>query len=361
MINNINIHKHVLNSITFPVIIIDDLKNIKMVNSAAEAFFKSSLKVLAEKKIQDIFPFSSPALFLVDSCIKTGSIYKEYKVDLSTPMSGIHKDIDIEVTPVTDLKKIFQITLIEDYHEKKLLMQNENIKNTTSMSNMSQILAHEIKNPLAGIRGAAQIIEKKFDYDDTVMTEVIINEVDRIKRLIDNLQIFDSSSPIDLNPINIHSVLRHVREVMINSSKNKVRIIENFDPSIPKIIGNKDQLIQVFINLIKNSIEAFENTSNSLNEINLSTSYEYGFTVKEKFTHKNIKLPIRISVKDNGPGIPSSISEEIFQPFVSSKKIGQGGLGLSIVSKIISDHNGTIELETNKNGTNFIIRLMSEF
>ena len=228
------------------------------------------------------------------------------------------------------------------------------------MSNMSQILAHEVKNPLAGIRGAAQILEKNIESNEIVMTDLIINEVDRIKRLVDNLQVFDASIPIDLKPINIHSILRHVKEVMINSSEKKIKIIEEFDPSIPDVIGNEDQLIQVFINLIKNSIEAFSDESNSDNEIILSTNYEHGFIVKEKLSEEKVKLPIKVSVIDNGPGIPASISNEIFQPFVSTKKIGQGGLGLSIVSKIISDHNGTIELDLTDQGTKFIIRLMAE-
>ena len=207
----------------------------------------------------------------------------------------------------------------------------------------------------------AQILEKNVESNETIMTDLIITEVDRIRRLVDNLQIFDASTPIDLRPINIPSILRHVKDVMINSSNKEIKIKEVFDPSIPDVIGNEDQLIQVFINLIKNSIEAFSNEPDSDNEIILSTNYEHGYIVKEKSSEERVKLPIKISVMDNGPGISDSISQEIFQPFVSTKKIGQGGLGLSIVSKIISDHNGSIELDLTDQGTKFIIRLMSEF
>jgi two-component system nitrogen regulation sensor histidine kinase GlnL len=360
MINDTNIHKQVINSITFPIIIIDEHKLINMVNSAAEDFFKLSSKVLVEKSIESILPFSSPILSLIDNSLNTETTFKEYRVDLSTPISGSHKDVDVEVTPVIGSDNYYQIILIEGFNEKKLILQNENQKNKIAMSNMSQILAHEVKNPLAGIRGAAQILEKNIESNEIVMTDLIINEVDRIKRLVDNLQVFDASTPIDLKPINIHSILRHVRDVMINSSEKKIKITEVFDPSIPDIIGNEDQLIQVFINLIKNSIEAFSDESDSDNEIILSTNYEHGFIIKEKLSEERVKLPIKISVMDNGPGIPASISQEIFQPFVSTKKIGQGGLGLSIVSKIVSDHNGTIELDLTDQGTKFIIRLMAE-
>ena len=361
MINETNIHKHVINSINFPILIIDKNKFILMVNPATEDFFKLSSKVLIKKSIEEILPFSSPVLSLIDSSIKKESTFKEYKVDLSTPISGSHKDVDVEVTPVVGLENYYQIILAEDFHEKKLVLQNESQKNKIAMSNMSQILAHEVKNPLSGIRGAAQILEKNVESHETIMTDLIITEVDRIRRLVDNLQIFDASTPIDLRPINIHSILRHVKDVMINSSNKEIKIKEVFDPSIPDVIGNEDQLIQVFINLIKNSIEAFSNEPDSDNEIILSTNYEHGYIVKEKSSEERVKLPIKISVMDNGPGISDSISQEIFQPFVSTKKIGQGGLGLSIVSKIISDHNGSIELDLTDQGTKFIIRLMSEF
>ena len=361
MINETNIHKHVINSINFPILIIDKNKAILMVNPATEGFFKLSSKVLIKKSIEEILPFSSPVLSLIDSSIKKESTFKEYKVDLSTPISGSHKDVDVEVTPLIGLENYYQIILVEDYHEKKLVLQNENQKNKIAMSNMSQILAHEVKNPLSGIRGAAQILEKNVESHETIMTDLIITEVDRIRRLVDNLQIFDASTPIDLRPINIHSILRHVKDVMINSSNKEIKIKEVFDPSIPDVIGNEDQLIQVFINLIKNSIEAFSNEPDSDNEIILSTNYEHGYIVKEKSSEERVKLPIKISVMDNGPGISDSISQEIFQPFVSTKKVGQGGLGLSIVSKIISDHNGSIELDLTDQGTKFIIRLMSEF
>ena len=317
--------------------------------------------MLLEKSIESILPFSSPILSLIDNSLNTETTFKEYRVDLSTPISGSHKDVDVEVTPVIGSDNYYQIILIEGFNEKKLILQNENQKNKIAMSNMSQILAHEVKNPLSGIRGAAQILEKNVESHETIMTDLIITEVDRIRRLVDNLQIFDASTPIDLRPINIHSILRHVKDVMINSSNKEIKIKEVFDPSIPDVIGNEDQLIQVFINLIKNSIEAFSNEPDSDNEIILSTNYEHGYIVKEKSSEERVKLPIKISVMDNGPGISDSISQEIFQPFVSTKKVGQGGLGLSIVSKIISDHNGSIELDLTDQGTKFIIRLMSEF
>ena len=360
MNKDLNIHEHIINSITFPIIIIDDEKIISMVNSSAEDFFKVSSKIIVGRSINEFIPFSSPVNSLIESCIGTSSSFKEYKIDLSTPMAGDHKDVDVQISMISGLSNKYQLVFLEDYYQKKLLFQNENHKNKLAMSNMSQILAHEVKNPLSGIRGAAQILEKNLEKKDHDMTSLICKEVDRIRRLIDNLEVFDASSPLDLEYINIHTVLRHVKEIMLNSNGFELNIIENYDPSIPNVLGNQDQLIQVFINLIKNSIEAFDKSNNEDNKIILSTSYEHGYVVKDNYSDRKVKLPIKISIKDNGPGIPESILPNIFQPFVSSKKNGEGGLGLSIVSKIISDHNGSIDLDNDINGSKFTIRLMAE-
>ena len=360
MNKHLNIHEHIINSITFPIIIIDDEKIISMVNSSAEDFFKVSSKIILGRSIKDFIPFSSPVNSLIENCIETSSSFKEYKIDLSTPMTGDHKDVDVQISMISGLPNKYQLVFLEDYYEKKLLFQNENHKNKLAMSNMSQILAHEVKNPLSGIRGAAQLLEKNLKEKDLEMTNLICKEVDRIRRLIDNLEVFDATSPLDLKSINIHTVLRHVKEIMLNSNDFELDIIENYDPSIPNVLGNQDQLIQVFINLVKNSIEAFKKGNNKENKIILSTSYEHGYVVKDNYSDRKVRLPIKISIKDNGPGIPESILPNIFQPFVSSKKNGEGGLGLSIVSKIISDHNGSIELDNHIDGSEFIIRLIAE-
>ena len=211
MNKDLNIHEHIINSITFPIIIIDDEKIISMVNSSAEDFFKVSSKIILGRSIKDFIPFSSPVNSLIENCIETSSSFKEYKIDLSTPMTGDHKDVDVQISMISGLPNKYQLVFLEDYYEKKLLFQNENHKNKLAMSNMSQILAHEVKNPLSGIRGAAQLLEKNLKEKDLEMTNLICKEVDRIRRLIDNLEVFDATSPLDLKSINIHTVLRHVK------------------------------------------------------------------------------------------------------------------------------------------------------
>ena len=348
-----------LNHLTTEIIILDESLCILWINDSALANGwindpknqSSYSKFLCPKTEQEIKRIINMAIKDRKSVTKRdfeliSNKKTSREVDLTVSFSPKFECIIIEVMSVDNLNKII---------DSSKMASSQKIA-----ANLARTLAHEVKNPLAGIRGAAQILEKNIESNEIVMTDLIINEVDRIKRLVDNLQVFDASIPIDLKPINIHSILRHVKDVMINSSEKKIKITEVFDPSIPDVIGNEDQLIQVFINLIKNSIEAFSNESDSDNEIILSTNYEHGFIVKEKLSEEKVKLPIKISVMDNGPGIPASISQEIFQPFVSTKKIGQGGLGLSIVSKIVSDHNGSIELDLTDQGTKFIIRLMSE-
>ena len=360
MNKNTNIYEKVLNSITFPIIIIDKEMIILMVNSATEDFFKNSAKIIIGKSINDYIPFASPLVPLFNKCVENNASYKEYKIDLSTPLTGEHKNVDIQVSPVSSVFDNFQIIFLEHHYEKNLVFQNENLKNKLSMSNMSQALAHEVKNPLAGIRGAAQLLEKNINKKDHDLTELICSEVDRIRRLIDNLEVFDDSIPLELKPMNVHTILRHVKDIMINSENIDFKIIENYDPSIPNVLGNEDQLIQVLINVIKNSIEAFKGINNEDKQIVLTTSFENGYLVKENYSDKKVRLPIKISVKDNGSGISESLMPNIFQPFVSSKRSGEGGLGLSIVSKFISDHNGAIEINSDQSGTNCVIRLMAE-
>ena len=229
MNKHLNIHEHIINSITFPIIIIDDEKIISMVNSSAEDFFKVSSKIILGRSIKDFIPFSSPVISLIENCIETSSSFKEYKIDLSTPMTGDHKDVDVQISMISGLPNKYQLVFLEDYYEKKLLFQNENHKNKLAMSNMSQILAHEVKNPLSGIRGAAQLLEKNLKEKDLEMTNLICKEVDRIRRLIDNLEVFDATSPLDLKYINIHTVLRHVKEIMLNSNDFEFNIIENYE------------------------------------------------------------------------------------------------------------------------------------
>tara|TARA_Y100001935_G_scaffold35295_1_gene28202 strand:+ start:631 stop:1719 length:1089 start_codon:yes stop_codon:yes gene_type:complete len=355
-----DIYHQIVNSMTFPLVIINLQKKITIINISGEDFLKTSSKMLIGKDICDFMPFSSPIINLIEKCINENSGFNEYGLDLSNPRIGIKKDINIQITPISNDR--IMLIFIDNNFEKDFFSSSKESSGKT-MSFLGSMLAHEVKNPLAGIRGAAQLIEKK-GFEDKKLTNLICTEVDRIKGLVENIEVFDNLPFNDLNSLNIHSVIRHTCNVLKNSQKIELEIKEYFDPSIPEVIGNKDQLIQVFLNLMTNSCEAIRSNFHLKNEdykgsIEIYTSYKHSSIVKADFSGERKNLPIEIRIKDNGCGIPEQFQKNIFEPFISSKKSSKGGLGLAMVAKIINDHNGIINFETSSEGTIFIINLAS--
>jgi two-component system nitrogen regulation sensor histidine kinase GlnL len=245
------------------------------------------------------------------------------------------------------------LTLHERSMPEKLDRQLIHRNAARSITGMAAMLGHEVKNPLSGIRGAAQLLEQDADSAGRELTRLICAEVDRIVALVDRMESFSDYRPIDREAINIHEVLGRVRKAAQSGFARHVRLVEEYDPSLPPVHGNRDLLVQAFLNLVKNAAEA---VLGSTGEIVLTTAYRLGLRLAGPGGEGRRHLPLMVSVSDNGSGIPEDLRPYLFDPFVTSKRNGTG-LGLAMVAKVIGDHGGVIEFDSQPGRTVFRVFL----
>ena len=343
----------ILNALPHPVIVVAADGKVVDANAAAEAFFEVSLPLLRRHQLRELVPFGSPLLVLVEQVRRRGAAVNEYKVDLGTPRNPGDRLVDLHVAPLPEQPDYVVVMLQERTIADKMDRQLTHRGAARSVIALAAMLAHEIKNPLSGIRGAAQLLEQSVDDDDRALTRLICEEADRIVKLVGRMEVFSDERPVEREPINIHIVLDHVKRLAQSGFARHIKFVEDYDPSLPPVLANRDHLVQIFLNLVKNAAEAIGETA-SAGEIALSTAFRPGVWLSLPGTNARISLPLEFCVRDNGPGVPDELMPHLFDPFVTTKPTGSG-LGLALVAKIVGDHGGIIECESQPRRTVFRI------
>jgi len=342
----------VLGGLPVAVLAVDASNRARFVNAAAETLLESSSAVLTGARLQTLISADSPVFALIRQARQDLASVSGEGVTLAGPRLG-GRFVTVTVAPLADEDGAVVVALHERSIARKIDHQLVHRNAARSVTAMAAMLAHEVKNPLSGIRGAAQLLEQTAQPQDRELTRLICDEADRIRALVDRMEIFSDGLPLDAGPVNIHRVLGHVRVLAQAGFGRHVRFVENYDPSLPPVLGQRDQLIQVFLNLVKNAAEACPRQGG---EIVLSTAFQQGVRFAVPGTAQRVSLPLVVSVQDNGEGIPEDVRPHLFEPFITTKKKGTG-LGLALVGKIVGDHGGVIEFDSQPRRTVFRVFL----
>jgi len=341
----------ILSALPMPAVVLDGADQFRFANPAAELFFQLSQATLASLPLNELLPHDNRLFALLRQVRHSDSPVADHDLTLESPR--LHRSgVSAYGAPMPEMPGGVVLMLQDGSTAAMLDRQLHFLGAARGATAMAAMLAHEVKNPLSGIRGAAQLLEQGAGEGDRELCVLIQEEADRIRTLVDRMEMF-SDRPITPRPVNIHSVLDHVRRVAQSGFACHLRMTEEYDPSLPPVWGDRDQLIQIVLNLVKNAAEAVDPREG---EIQLGTAYHHGVRIAVPGSNERVHLPLTVTVRDNGPGIPEALRATLFEPFVTTKRGGQG-LGLAIVAKLVANQGGLIECDSRPGRTIFRLSL----
>lgn len=330
--------REILAGLPVPVLLIGVDNIIAFANDASEAFFGRSKRKLEGSNVAALLNFNSERMNAVLTARENDISAQD--MELLTPQGAITVDINVSILP-SDPE--WRLLILSPRHGGREHISEYRETGQQQFMGAPAILGHEIKNPLAGIKGAAQLLARRVDSDGQALTELIVNEVDRIARLLDQMQKLARSEPAELAPANVHLLIERAIRSLRAANRAMPEISISYDPSLPEVMIDADAMVQIIINLMQNAIDVLEGRLDGV--IGISTRFVMSGALREAdMDRRSIKLPVEIAIFDNGPGVPAHIEDELFAPFVTTKRDGQG-LGLAIVRKLISQMSSRIIFE----------------
>ena len=344
----------VMDVLPFPIVLLDREDSFIWLNHAGEQFFKSSLSILCGTRLDRLIPKDSQIFSLIRRARQSGTSVEDKAITFVGPRIGL-KGASLQLAPfsLSNFDEPVMLMTLQERTGAEQLATQQNFKGAAlSMSRMSALLAHEIKNPLAGIKGAAQLLEMELPEAHHELSHMIVSETDRITSLLRRIENMSSDAPVRFETVNIHEVLDHCLKITSASFGRHLDIKRSYDPSLPNIQADREMLVQCFINLFKNASEATEEGDS----LSLQTSYSLTRYVTTETSRKLIHLPLQIAITDSGSGVSDDLQAHIFEPFVSNKS-GGSGLGLAMVASVIADHGGAIAMHSSPQGSCFTLNL----
>ncbi len=330
----------------FGLMQLDHRRRIVAVNPAAQSIFRHSERSMQRRPLSEVVFHDSPIFDLIDRSMSLEGDLTAHGVSLSGPRFSSQKIVDIRVRPLEDGGAV--ISFIESNDPNVIDAQG-------SVSAFGRILGHEVKNPLAGISGAAQLLRREARDDQKGMLDIILSETGRIERLVSRLSAFELFSSPRMSDMNIHALLDKVVVAEQAAHGGRISFQRKYDPSLPELIGDEDHLHEAFLNIARNAAEASLSGSEAPT-VSIQTAFETGFAIAGLGNENRLGRAIRITIEDNGPGIPPEHRDKLFELFTSSKSGGRG-LGLNVVSEIVNAHSGRIKIDSKPGQTRFSVYL----